>query len=276
VNFIDIPRNVHINSMYTFIERCAESKFYFPGESHPFWEMVYVVDGSVGVTADERIYTLSAGDMIFHKPMEFHRIWSQEGTEPNYVVVSFTADGEYMKKLENRAVSCDEYSRELMKKAVELRLEAFSVKNGFLVDYIHDEEKAFLCTKLLEMLFCHTALSGEIIGVTEDKDALLFGKAVALLQESIGEKVSVEQIASRCFVSASKIKKVFSKYVGCGISEYFTYMKITSARLMLQRGQTVSTVSESLGFSNQFYFSSVFKKITGITPSKYKKNASEK
>jgi len=53
-------------------------------------------------------------------------------------------------------------------------------------------------------------------------------------------------------------------------------MKITSARLMLQRGQTVSTVSESLGFSNQFYFSSVFKKITGITPSKYKKNASEK
>ena len=86
----------------------------------------------------------------------------------------------------------------------------------------------------------------------------------------VSVEMSVEQLASSCFVSSSKIKKIFTKFVGCGAAEYFNFMKIARAKLQLNKGLSVLEVSEEFGFSNQFYFSSVFKKVTGMTPSEFR------
>ncbi len=269
--FLKMPNMISLKSLYTFITKRAESEFYFAGESHPFWEMVCVMEGTVGVAADDRIYKLGAGDIIFHKPMEFHRIWAEEGTCPYYVVLSFEADGDDIKELENRVVKGDEYTKSLMEQAVELRKVCFDIKNEMVVNKILDKQKAFECVKKLELFICHAMDFTSFIQATDDRDALLFGSAVTLLRKNIGKKMTVDEIAAKCFVSASKIKKVFSKYVSCGVMEYFTALKMTEARKKLAYGKSVSFVSEYLGYSNQFYFSTVFKKETGMTPSEFRK-----
>ena len=48
--------------------------FVFTGEKHNFWEFVYVDKGEINVTADERVFRLEHGEMIFHKPNEFHTL----------------------------------------------------------------------------------------------------------------------------------------------------------------------------------------------------------
>lgn len=52
--------------------------FVFRGESHDFWEFLYVDRGTVLVTAGESDFQLTTGNIIFHKPKEFHAIRSIE------------------------------------------------------------------------------------------------------------------------------------------------------------------------------------------------------
>ena len=69
---------------------------------HNFWELVYVTEGSVFVSEDSRVYELSEGDIIFHKPMEFHQINADEpGLE--IFICSFKMSGELTYKFK-RAV----------------------------------------------------------------------------------------------------------------------------------------------------------------------------
>ena len=250
--FVEIPRNIKIESVNTAFLRKEDSVFYFAGESHPFWEMVYVFEGSVGITADERVYTLSEGDMVFHKPMEFHRIWSQKGT-------SLTS------------VKCSEDMKELINRMVDIKDKAFSMRDECQLKGILDKTAAFEYLLMLEMLLCKAGEKGERIDVAKFRDASIFSRAVSVLNENISTKMTVEQLAVICFVSTSKIKKVFAKYAGCGVAEYFNFMKVARARAMLKNGEPISAISDKLGFSNQFSFSSVFKKIMSMTPTQYKK-----
>ena len=55
-----------------------------------------------------------------------------------------------------------------------------------------------------------------------------------------------------------------------GVMAYFTELKIKKAMELLSGGLSVKETAEELSYSSQFYLSSVFKKVTGITPSKYK------
>ena len=70
---IPIIEQIHITSMHSLFKIHYECGFEFPGETHDFWECLYILDGELCVSADERIYNMSQGELIFHKPLEFHK-----------------------------------------------------------------------------------------------------------------------------------------------------------------------------------------------------------
>ena len=49
-------------------------RFSFTGESHDFWELVYADKGDVTVFADDKSFVLEQGNVIFHKPNEWHNV----------------------------------------------------------------------------------------------------------------------------------------------------------------------------------------------------------
>lgn len=71
--------------------------FVFRGERHNFWELLYVDKGDVEVMADSIGYKLTQGDLIFHKPNEFHSVWANRKIAPNIIVISFICRSEAMK-----------------------------------------------------------------------------------------------------------------------------------------------------------------------------------
>lgn len=79
---LDTPRLVSVKSLVSAFDMVRDADFAFDGEMHDFWEMVYIASGKAGITADERVFTLNAGQLVFHKPMEFHRICSVGGAGP--------------------------------------------------------------------------------------------------------------------------------------------------------------------------------------------------
>ena len=70
--------------------------YVFTGESHNFWELVYVDKGEIEVMADTVGYKLKQGEMIFHKPNEFHNVWANGTIAPNLVIISFECKSKAM------------------------------------------------------------------------------------------------------------------------------------------------------------------------------------
>lgn len=266
-------KQIRIKGIYGIIDAKKKPDFIFEGESHPFWEMVYVKEGSVGVAADERIYSLSAGDVIFHKPMEFHRIWSTENSSPNLNIITFEADGKKIKELENMTLKLDEVSIILLERCVEIGKKAFAFNRGGVAMSIEDERLCQEYCNYLEifLLLLVSRGSAEKLPIESSYESKLFSDIVLFLRDSIEEKLTVDEIADRFFVSPSRVKRLFSKYAGIGIINYFNNMKILEAQKLLREGLTVAETAEKLGFSNQFYFCTVFKKFCALTPSEFRR-----
>lgn len=86
-----LKREIVIDSIITIHYFEYMRDFVFRGESHDFWEFMYVDKGSVIVQGGEHQFTLHAGDIIFHEPNEFHAIRSVGNSSPNLVAVSFVS-----------------------------------------------------------------------------------------------------------------------------------------------------------------------------------------
>lgn len=65
-------KEINIESIVTIHYFEYMKNFVFQGESHDFWELLYVDKGEVSVRAENEWLTLHAGDIIFHRPNEFH------------------------------------------------------------------------------------------------------------------------------------------------------------------------------------------------------------
>ena len=105
---------LRITGLSNVFFRSYRHPYYFPGEFHPFWEMVYVVEGSLQAASEERVYHLKKGEVIFHKPMEFHRLWSTEGEDGCALIIGFCAEGDCLNKLAGGAfVLTEEQKNEL-------------------------------------------------------------------------------------------------------------------------------------------------------------------
>ena len=89
------------------------------------------------------------------------------------------------------------------------------------------------------------------------------------LSESVYLKLNIEDVAKQCGMSSSSVKQIFHKYAGQGIMQYFRDLKSKEAMRLLNSGISVKETALKMGFSDQNYFSTFFKKTTGKSPRQY-------
>ena len=90
------------------------------------------------------------------------------------------------------------------------------------------------------------------------------------VRENYGEKLTLAAIASKIGISQGYLSSVFKKQTGGNLNDYINQMKIEKAKELVEKHEYMMyEISDMLGFENPYYFSKVFKKLTGITPSEY-------
>jgi two-component system response regulator YesN len=81
----------------------------------------------------------------------------------------------------------------------------------------------------------------------------------------------MERMAEDLNFENSHLRRTFKRKTGKTISKRLEDIRIARAKAMLRSGQlTASEVAERAGFSNQHYFSTRFKLLSGCTPSEYR------
>lgn len=267
ISSFPIERQLQISGFHTFFAQRYAPDFYFKGEHHPFWELVYCLDGTAGVSADERIYRLRPGDLILHKPMEHHRIWSEEGSRPHVMIFSFDGEGALLEQLAG-AWSCtsplQSYWNELF---VRLRPQQSSYLNDLSCRPVELQIVAGLCENGLLML----ASEGRTLGFNQSKSARDYERVVQMMRGHLAKPLTVEELCWRCGVSATTVKELFRRFNSMGVHAYYLHLRLNEAVRLLDEGKTVTETAELLGFSSQSYFSTVFKRELHENPMRFKR-----
>lgn len=93
---------------------------------------------------------------------------------------------------------------------------------------------------------------------------------ISFLQANRNANIGIADVAAHFYLNPDYLARLFKRHMHIPIGHYFLLQKINAAEEMLRTGSTVAEVQEALGYSDYAYFFKSFKKITGMSPSRYR------
>jgi len=274
-SLVDITKIVTIH-YYEF-----DSSFVFEGESHDFWEMVYVDGGRVKVRSGDEECELSQGDVIFHAPNEFHSIRALDSS-PNFFVISFVSNSPSMDCLVGYRTGLDKNLKPFISSIIKEAENSFVIpKNDPTPRKLAKKENAALGGEQLIKNYLEELLILLMRTIAKESATSLFpskesmeNHLVTAVKDYIDEKVyenpRLLDICRALGYSKSYLSKLFKDQTGESIASYAIKRKIKKAKQLIREGSmNFSEISDKLSFDNPQYFSRVFKRETGMTPSEF-------
>ncbi len=260
--------------------------FYYDGEQHPGWEFVYVESGQARAKAGDQTYILKSGEMVCHKPMEFHRIEPYHG-DAGIIIICFDCQSEKMQFFRNKILTLSPRQKQYLNDIVsfgEQLLQPKSpldiVRDGAMdrrADARPDTEQQVKNTTELLILSLLDAQSTERSTRADLYEQYLHRRHLTrevekFLREDLSRQLRLEDLTEQFPYSLSSIRRIFKKETGMAVMEYLTQQRMERSKELLKDPHiTVGAVASAVGFANIYYFSQTFKKHTGKSPTAYRK-----
>ncbi|MDW7656134.1 MAG: AraC family transcriptional regulator [Bacillota bacterium] len=257
----------------------------FTGETHDFWEFIYIDKGQMLITAGKQQYVLKAGELAFHCPGEFHAVHACGQTPANFVVCAFTSDSEKMQWFTHKILSLDGRAREALQAAVR------EAGGNLLPDEKQDTVAldkpgmmfgaAQLIQSSLEQVLIMLYRQSHSVRIQQRAESYallksnrqLVANIKVYLEEHVHEKLTLTQIARANGYSVAQMKKLFKMETGSSIIDWFIGLKMDEARRMIQEGDlNFSQIAASLGHDNPHYFSRLFRQRNDMTMTEYSRS----
>lgn len=284
---IELKNDIEIEKLVVFHYYEFAKHFVFKGERHNFWEFLYVDEGKVEVVSENKGYILGQGDIIFHKPNEFHSVCANRKVAPNVIVVCFSCNSQSMNFFWDKVFPLGDKERELLSIIVKEGYNAFKSplgdsRNNILERKYEAEFGAEQMIKnYLEILFVqimrkrnYKGYDSKLSSITKERgDNEAVEHIINLFTNNYEKNYSVDDICNFSKMSKTHLTSVFKNRTGMGPIEYLRKTKLTYAKLLIREGNyNITEISYKLGYSSVHYFSRYFKKMIGVTPSEYSKS----
>ena len=256
-------------------------------EHHDFWELVYVDKGELVAMADGERHLLKAGELVFHRPNEIHALEIYDFKPANIIVISFCCDSPVMKTFERKILLLNPQEKAYLSQIVQEVESAYvSVENEApFLDLWPKEDAPFASEQIIR-----SALEMLLILIYRRDDSIRYDSRIIspsqlhhharavyevqdYLHEHFGDRITLEMLAARQNISVTQLKRIFKEQTGTTIISYLTDFRIGEAKRMIQEGNLNFTqIALAVGYDNIYYFSTLFKKQTGMTLSEYSKS----
>ncbi|MGO4372001.1 response regulator [Paenibacillus sp. MCAF20] len=160
-----------------------------------------------------------------------------------------------------------------------------TVRNAMLED-LENKDSLLLDRKMQEITF-HTstiiALKSIVTDIcqmycehTRSKQKasanIVVNQSIAYIHENLHKNETVDEYARQVHLSTSYYSNLFKKVTGQSVLQYVVNERMEKAKLLILQGTPLQEVASAVGYEERSYFSDVFKKKTGLTPTEFRKS----
>lgn len=240
------------------------------GEAHSNWEFLFVNSGNYTIYEESKKFLLRQSEGLLHPPNCFHKeIANQKNA--SICVIGFHAECEDLQKITSRVLSLTQEQKSLLSDIFNLAPTFNTAKK----DEIYGAHQ--IVKNKIELLFLSLLGDYNNPGLATQSTAFrpkkrdLVKEIQELLNDNLSSPFNLESLARTLSYSPNYLCRIFKKSTGETMLQYYYRLKINKAQsLILETDMSIKDISDTLGFDTVQYFSAVFKKYTGLTPSQYK------
>ncbi len=276
-----IANLISINKIVTIHYYEFDKNYVYDGESHNFWEMVYVDAGNVKIKANNKDFYLKQGEVIFHKPNEFHTIKTDKEAAANVFVISFVSSSEAMSFFKGKTMTVPSKLKKHISTIIEEYTQTFNSMGTSDIKLELKENPPIGGQQMIKtyleqflIMLIRSENDNQDLRIFPSKESMenhLVSQVIQIIEENTYSKISVETICNELNYSRTYISRIFKTVSGYTILEYILRNKIREAKKLIREEKyNFTQISDLLAFDNPHYFSTVFKKITNMTPTDYK------
>lgn len=270
-------------SYYQFPEN-----FSFAGEQHDYWELTYVDKGQIAVQQDGSTFLLKAGEMLLCKPNVFHTCRVYQDAPACVVDIEFAIDMPIPENFGDEIIILNAEQRQCMATIIREASQTYAHFDNLpaavqmeLLENAPLGSQQIICNRLEELLIyaCRGNRSIRIDRrlIPTDLQTNLASQIQAYISEHLSEKITLERLARDHCISITKLKRIFREDVGASVITHLTNQRIKEAKNLIRKDQlNFSQIAEAVGYDSIHYFSAVFKKQTGMTPTEYANSVKQK
>lgn len=231
---------------------------------HENLELLYFIEGSGTVENGETLYAVKAEDLVVVNSYAVHQVDSDRPLR--YLCLIIDSDFCKYHGIDTGTLEFGRLIRDTLIPPIAGRIiQEFTGEEAFRTTAAE--------TAVLELLLllCRKYSQPRAPRVPMNETSLKrVQTAISYIKQNIGQKLTVEQVAAAAGVSQYHFMREFKRCTGCTVTHYISIIRCECAKELLSaKGHKVNEVAYLCGFESESYFTTVFKKHTGMLPTEY-------
>lgn len=233
-------------------------------------ELVLIVGGKGLVGIEDKEYDVKKGMLFYFNPGLEHFLETDKEDPMHFYGVHF----DFAHLIINESSCWNVREGECL--PIEL---VTQINNSYILVDIFKKLNTYWKNKLPGyQLICRALLQQFIFEVLEDSRAKKFNhstytrieKIVDYIHRNFQEKITLEELSELSELTPTYLSKIFRKITGYTIIGFINRLKVDKAKeLIIEGNNKIKEIAHLSGFEDEFYFSRVFKKLEGVSPSNY-------
>ena len=253
--------------------------FFYPEETHDFYEFVYVESGQITCNTASGSLRLKENSFFLISPGTPHAYSADSSQSATVLIVCFKSKSNMIAPIKGVHYLDGNMKllvRNILSEAKETFVFPFDEKltlsqsprlgsQQLIENYIEE-----LLIRLVQAV-TYKQENVQIVPSNSHIKHSLTEEIKQILSQNLYRRITLSDISSHTLYSKTYLNDIFKELTGCTIMQYYQNLKIEEAKLLLDRRESIASVSEKLCFESPQYFAKAFKKKTGQTPTEYKK-----
>lgn len=242
---------------------------------HQSLELLYIVSGDVEITVGKDVFRLSDDDMLLVNSNMPHSLYSENAT-----MIATQIKPERLMNIPEKLKYClfdcvsSSQSDENMEKFTNIKsclanLLRLNIEGGAHISLMNTS----LCYKLMYELYSNFSKQGNSAPSDQHEMFTRLTSLLGYINTNYKENLSLEKLASVCYVTVPYLSKMFKNAMNITISEYIKSIRLHhAANLLIGTAMSIDEISWECGFPNVHSFIAAFKEKYGGTPGHWRKD----